>query len=276
MKKISLTFAIIILSSCYLFSQIPTVFTIYPASITEISAISGGNITNDGGSSVIDRGVCWDTIANPTIVKSHTSDGSGTGVYSSSITGLITGKIYYLRAYAINDSGTAYGNQVSFVSVIIGSRYQGGKVYYFFKPGDKGYLTNTMHGLIVSSSYIGNAPWGSTKIVYGIGDEIGDGISNTVRIVQTISGNNVAARICFNYSVLEKGVTYNGWFLPSKKEVSALCLVKNIIFPGEKYIFMWTSSSDDSMNAFSAAFQYCYISKGDRSISRRVYAVRSF
>ena len=275
MKKISLAFALIIFNSCYLFSQIPSLSTTYPTSITEISAIGGGNITNGGGSSVTGRGVCWDTIANPTIAQNHTFDGSGTGVFSSSFSGLITGKTYFVRAYAENDSGTAYGNQVSFVSVIIGSRYQGGKVYYFFKPGDKGYISNTMHGLIVSPSYIGNAQWGSTKTVYGIRDEIGDGISNTVRIVQTISGNNYAAKICFNYSVLEKGVTYNGWFLPSKKEALALCLVKNIIFPGE-YVFMWTSSSDDGMNAFSAAFQYCAIEKGARSFNRKVYAVRAF
>ena len=101
-------------------------------------------------------------------------------------------------------------------------------------------------------------------------------MGNTVRIIQTISGDNVAARICFNYSVLEKGVTYNGWFLPSKKEVLALCLVKNIIFPGDKYIFMWSSSTDDAMNAFSGAFQNCSIEKGVRSFSRKVYAVRSF
>ena len=80
------------------------------------SATCGGNITGDGGSPIIARGVCWDTLSRPTTSNNFTSDGSGIGLYSSSITGLSNGVTYYVRSYAINAKGTAYGNQVSFVA----------------------------------------------------------------------------------------------------------------------------------------------------------------
>lgn len=87
--------------------------------IATTTATSGGNITSDGGASVTARGVCWSTSANPTTADSKTTDGSGTGSYSSSITGLTAGTLYYVRSYATNSSGTTYGAQVSFTSASI-------------------------------------------------------------------------------------------------------------------------------------------------------------
>lgn len=54
---------------------------------------------------------------DPTIAGSHTTDGTGKGSFSSSITGLTPGTVYYVRAYATNSAGTAYGNQLMFTSV---------------------------------------------------------------------------------------------------------------------------------------------------------------
>ena len=79
-------------------------------------APAGGNVTSDGGASVTERGVCWSLTANPTISDSHTHDGSGTGGYTSSLTGLTPGEIYHVRAYATNSSGTGYGNDISFTT----------------------------------------------------------------------------------------------------------------------------------------------------------------
>ena len=67
---------------------IPTLTTDSITSITAISATSGGNITDDGGLSVTARGVCWSTSPNPTVSDSHTSNGTGTGGFTSSITNL--------------------------------------------------------------------------------------------------------------------------------------------------------------------------------------------
>ena len=87
------------------------------AEITSTSAVSGGNVTWDGGSEVSQRGVCWSTDTNPTISDDHTTDGSGEGSFVSLIQGLNPNTQYYLRAYAVNDMGTAYGNQISFTTL---------------------------------------------------------------------------------------------------------------------------------------------------------------
>ena len=79
------------------------------------SASSGGNITDNSGSDVTARGVVWSTNSNPTIdLSTKTVDGGGNGVFTSAITGLTAGTTYYVRAYATNGAGTAYGNQITF------------------------------------------------------------------------------------------------------------------------------------------------------------------
>ena len=90
-------------------------------SITATTAISGGNITDDGGASITARGVCWSTTSNPTFSDSHTSDGTGTGIFTSNLTGLSRNKKYFVRAYATNSSGTAYGQEESFTTLDVPS-----------------------------------------------------------------------------------------------------------------------------------------------------------
>jgi len=84
--------------------------------IATTTAVSGGNITGDNGSAVTDRGICWNIATGPTTANSHTSDGSGTGSFTSSLTGLSAGTTYYVRAFATNTIGTSYGNEISFVT----------------------------------------------------------------------------------------------------------------------------------------------------------------
>lgn len=96
------------------FAGIPTVKTAPMSNITEISAIGGGNVTDQGTSAVIARGLCWSTNPLPSISENYTEDGSGLGSYTSNIDGLIGNVIYYVRAYATNSLGTAYGSQISF------------------------------------------------------------------------------------------------------------------------------------------------------------------
>ena len=97
----------------------PTLAVVTTASvtgITQVTATSGGNVTDDGNAEVTARGVCWGTSQNPTTGSSKTSDGTGTGNFTSSITGLTPGTTYYVRAYATNSEGIAYGSEVSFSS----------------------------------------------------------------------------------------------------------------------------------------------------------------
>ncbi len=95
---------------------LPTVTTAAITAITNVTATGGGNVTNAGSSAVTARGVCWSLTANPTLANSLTTDGTGTGVFTSSLTLLTPVTTYYVRAYATNSSGTAYGAQVSFVT----------------------------------------------------------------------------------------------------------------------------------------------------------------
>ncbi|MEZ5106154.1 MAG: FISUMP domain-containing protein [Draconibacterium sp.] len=97
----------------------PTLTTTSVTDITLNSATTGGNVTSDGGTEVTSRGVCWSTISNPTITDSKTRNSSGTGSFVSAITGLTPGKKYYVRAYATNKAGTAYGNQVTFTTLSV-------------------------------------------------------------------------------------------------------------------------------------------------------------
>ena len=95
---------------------LPTVTTSNVTDITQTMAVSGGNVTSAGYGTVSARGVCWSTSQNPTISNSHTSDGNGTGVFTSNITGLTESTTYYVRAYATNEAGTAYGEQKIFTT----------------------------------------------------------------------------------------------------------------------------------------------------------------
>jgi hypothetical protein len=95
----------------------PTLSTTAVSEITTTAATSGGNITSDGGASVTARGVCWNTSLNPVVGGTCTSDGTGTGSFTSSITGLTAGTSYHVRAYATNSAGTGYGNDVIFTTL---------------------------------------------------------------------------------------------------------------------------------------------------------------
>ena len=94
----------------------PTVTTKEATSITSTTAVAGGNVTSDGGASVTARGICWSTSQNPTISGDHTSDGNGTGEFTSSLTDLTANTTYYIRAYATNSEGTSYGEQKTFTT----------------------------------------------------------------------------------------------------------------------------------------------------------------
>lgn len=98
---------------------IPTLTTTSAGSISQTNAQSGGSVSADGGASVSSRGVCWSASLNPTIADTHTSDGTGTGVFTSSLTGLSANTAYHIRAYATNSVGTAYGNDVTFSTLAI-------------------------------------------------------------------------------------------------------------------------------------------------------------
>jgi uncharacterized protein (TIGR02145 family) len=97
-------------------AQVPVLTTAAVSAIMQTTAQCGGTITSDGGAPVFHRGICWSTNPTPTYSDNKTYDSTGTGTFTSSITGLTRLTQYYVRAYAMNDAGLGYGNVVSFTT----------------------------------------------------------------------------------------------------------------------------------------------------------------
>jgi uncharacterized protein (TIGR02145 family) len=91
----------------------PNVTTSNIAAITQTSAIAGG-VVNSSATEVISRGVCWNKSGKPTIADEYTKNGTGKGAFTSYLYGLTANTEYYLRAYATNIAGTAYGDEIIF------------------------------------------------------------------------------------------------------------------------------------------------------------------
>ena len=96
---------------------LPILSTNSATSITATGSVTGGNITSDGGAPITARGVVYGISPNPDLTSSKTTDDSGTGTFASILSGLAYATKYYVRAYATNSVGTAYGNSVEFITL---------------------------------------------------------------------------------------------------------------------------------------------------------------
>jgi hypothetical protein len=254
------------------------------SAITGTTVSSGGVISDDGGASVTARGVAWGTNTSPTISGSYTVDGTGTGTFTSSLTGMTVNTTYYVRAYATNSVGTAYGAEISFTtsaSLFNGDTYQGGVVAYLFQEGDAGYVAGEMHGLIVATedqtSFL--VKWyNGVNTDVTTGTAIGTGLANTNAIITSQGGTAgsyaYAAGICADYSVTEGGVTYDDWFLPSKDELNVI--YENQTNIGDFSKSYWSSSQYDITNVWWQYFTNGNQRNSPKSYADRVRAVRSF
>jgi len=97
-------------------SLLPTLTTNQVTIGSSNMVFTGGNISSNGGSPITQRGVCWNTSPNPTLANNFTVDGTGTGSFTSNVFPLNPSTDYYLRAYATNQAGTAYGNERLFTT----------------------------------------------------------------------------------------------------------------------------------------------------------------
>ena len=245
-------------------------------SITKTSATSGGNITDDGGAHITKRGVCYSINANPTTADNITNDGNGTGTFTSNLSGLTASTTYYVRAYATNSAGTAYGNQLSFTTqapLAIGDSYQGGIIFYLDGSGG---------GLIAApTNQSAEAQWGCYGVFTGAdGIAIGTGAQNTIDIEAVCSAPGTAADICSNLVL----AGYTDWFLPSKHELNLM--YQNIgqgnamglgNVGGFANWLYWSSTEDDNLDAWIQDFSDGAQGYGSKNLGYfYVRAVRAF
>ena len=253
----------------------PIVTTTSISNIEIFRPVSGGNVIGDGGGTILSKGVCWSLQPNPTISNSKTSDGSGLGSYSSQLSGLTPNTTYYLRAYAKNEYGTNYGNEISFATKGIGDALLGGKVAYILQNGDPGYDPAIMHGLIISNADISTkATWGCNGInISGAeGYNIGTGNQNTIDITHDCATSGIAARLCFD--LIQNG--YDDWYLPSKGELDIIHSTSASILLNGHY---WSSTEIPPYGAWGLIFGSSLDGSGftsEKINPGSVRAVRSF
>jgi hypothetical protein len=209
---------------------LPIISTTAVTGVSDVQASSGGNISNEGGAPVTARGIVWSTNPNPTIaLATKTVDGNGSGSFTSNITGLTRLTTYYVRAYATNSTGTAYGSEYNFTTLNtlqIGDSYQGGVIAYIYQPGETGYVSGETHGLIAAENDLSTKyPWGCDASWINGADSDSDGLQNTIDIVNGCGTSNIAARIVYN--LVLNG--YSDWYLPSKNQLTTLYNNRNTI-----------------------------------------------
>lgn len=212
-------------------TTIPTVITSTPSNITAISASCGGNVTSDGGATVIQRGVCYGTSPNPTTSNMVVTGGSGTGSFSCSMTGLSAGTTYYVRAYAINSVGTSYGEQKQFTTTGGGGN---GQTYSFdFEDSWQGWQVidadgdeNTWRWFYSTEGNIGH-----NGSVYTMGSES--------------YINNVGALYPDNYLVSPQRYTVS-----NGAKISFYVCAQDADYPAEHYGIAISTASNPTANSF--------------------------
>jgi hypothetical protein len=247
---------------------------VFTVNVAGTSAKGGGNVTNQGGSAVTEKGLCWNTTGSPTIADAHAANGTGVGAFTTaSMTGLTANTVYFVRAYATNTAGTAYGNEITLNSGrTFGTDYAGG--YVFYNDGNGGGLVSA------KTDQNGAQVWitgGSTATTLNGNTltAIGTGLANSNFIVAQTGHTDSAAKTCLDYS----DGTYSDWFLPSENEVSLMYtkLKLNSIGGFGSYVYSSSSEYDASYVwyvSFSSGTQYHDDTKS--GFPNPVRAVRTF
>ncbi len=135
-------------------ASLATILTLGITDFTDTSATCSAEIPNEGGGNVTTSGVCWSTSVNTTLINNYTTDGSNSGVFYSEMTDLIENTTYYVRAYAVNEAGISYGEQVEFF-------FYGNEIIFIKNFEDK----DIYSGGWITKQIIGDINWGIS--IYG-------------------------------------------------------------------------------------------------------------
>jgi len=159
-----------------------TVTTAAVSNLTSSSVVLGGNVANEGGAAVTDRGVCYGTAINPTTASSKVEMGSGSGEFSITVTGLTAGTTYYARAYATNSQGTTYGTQVTFTTIFLTVTPNS---YYIPREGSSRVFT-------VTSSTAWQVTSNQSWCTLNAGNGQGNGLITATYTENTVIGQRIA------------------------------------------------------------------------------------
>ncbi|TVR38081.1 MAG: DUF1566 domain-containing protein [Cryomorphaceae bacterium] len=259
---ISYPFVIVMMTALILFSAcskdeeetdpvgVPEVSTLSAEPTGIQTALAVGEVMSDGGSPVSERGICLRTGLGEDAVITCIASGEGVGTFSVEAPFLEVGKIYSVYAYAKNEAGTGYGNQISLTTVMYQTFVFQSQLFWVF-PFDQNF-----------------AVWGPNNQFVGATNP-SNGLLNTMDISGQVVGNTAAAKVCNNLSAYGM----NDWYLPSRNELLEMYNKREEIgnFGEESY---WTSTEVSASHAEAIDFTTGEVEEVQKNVQLRCRCIR--
>ncbi|HPR30611.1 MAG TPA: FISUMP domain-containing protein [Prolixibacteraceae bacterium] len=193
--------------------------TLPATDITETTATLNGEVTDDGGATVTERGFCYSTSPGVDIDDTKVLSGSGTGTFNETLTGLQANTTYYVKAYAINSVDTAYGDEISFTTDAASSTSftdsRDGHIYQTVTIGTQTWMAENLAWLPSVSPSSAGSYTDPYYYVYGYED--------TSVSEAKATGNYEMYGVLYNWpAALTACPSADGWHLPTDAEWTTL------------------------------------------------------